>query len=329
MVIERLTGTPADMLGRLERLRAETTRSDLLSNEDADALVRQLRVSTVGLDIRPERPNAIIIMQGHAARNAEKLASVIAEHMAGLAERVVAVDFSVMVHPADITRLIGAGPAYVGYGDQLPIHALIQYPWSVLYCQDVDLCHPTISAALANGLRRGVIVDGLGRSIRLCDCAVVLTAGRDRAETDSAPIGLRRREAPEAPVSDPPPGLSQDLIEVANLVVSRSGQTQTGDMLRWMAEDVLPALAKRYKLRGLDVEWDQSVAAWAVSLAGNAARRDLVESETAARVGEYLLEHVPASGKARVRVLAVDQGLRVETVAGRRKRTWRTDAPGR
>jgi len=319
-VIERLTGTPADMPARLGRMRSEVARADLLSDEDADALVRQLRVATAGLDIRPERPNAVVIMQGEAAHNAEGLAAIVAEHLAGAAERVVSVDFSVMVHPADITRLIGAGPSYVGYGDQLPIHALIQYPWSVLHCQDVDLCHSTISAALANALRRGVIVDGLGRSIRLCDCVVVLTAGRDRPEVGSEPIGLRRRDAREAPGPEPPLGLSLDLVEVANLVVSRSAHTKEGDVIRWMAEEVLPALAKRYKLRGLEVEWDQGVAAWAVAIAGNTPRRDLLESQTAARLGEYLLQYVPASGKAHVRVLVAEEGLTVEPIAGRRRR---------
>lgn len=312
-VVERLTGAPADTAASLDALAMALREERLLGPDEVEALIAKLTVAMEGLDIWPERPNAVILLYGPASALADRMSAVLARHLAGSEDRVVDMDFSFMTHPGDLSRLVGAGPSYIGYGEELPIHALIQYPWSVFLCRNVDLCYPSILTALINALRRGAIVDGMGRSIRLCDCVVLATVGDERSRSRSAPIGF----VPRAPADDAetpvPDTIRPELQELCTIIVSRLAESSTVSE-SFIMERLLPDLAKRYRARGLEVDFDNSVAAWAAARFKSEQNEHILGDKLAAAIGRILKPYLPRSGTVHVRVEAVNSDLRVEAV---------------
>lgn len=317
-VVERLTGAPADQKEVVENLERALRHKRLLSETHLEELCRQLRVSMAGLDVHPERPNAVILMLGPAAAMATDLSQTLAEALNVSPERIVDIDFGSMTHPADITRLIGAGPSYIGYGEHLPIHDLIQYPWSVLLCRNVDRCFVTIRQALANAIERGSITDGMGRSIRLCDCVVVMTAGHESPSHGEA-IGLRSREPDMDGQREVRLVGCEPLLELSTVIVADVPDKKSTMALTTIEEEVLPRLHKRYASRGLDVEWGNGVAEWLLQRFPR--ETGSFEDKIAALLGDLLLKYVPKTGRAHVRVQAKSDGLKVEILRGRRRRS--------
>ena len=126
-VVARVVGlpvTPHERDQRLDRLAAEMVERVGLRDEDADRVVRRLRVTMANLDLRPGRPNLVVAVPGLG--RAARLAQVLAEVLFGDGARVVEEDFSSYTHPADVTRLIGAAPGYVGHDKALRLHLALR-----------------------------------------------------------------------------------------------------------------------------------------------------------------------------------------------------------
>jgi ATP-dependent Clp protease ATP-binding subunit ClpC len=308
-IVQRLTGAPADMQSRLEALGDDLTAHGLMAPDDIQGLQLQLRVATSGLDARPERPNAVILMQAEAAR---AVAEAVATAMAGSPERIVTYDLGGMTHPADVSRLIGSAPGYVGHGEQLPIHALIQYPWSVVLFQDVDQCHPSVAATVASAIQSGVLTDGSGRAIRLCDSVVILTACRGRDPKDDSAIGLRSGGRRAARVSSAAREVPHDIARLCTQVIERAGPKPADAGAARADADFLDRVAERYALHGIAIEWGDGVAEWLAAAREPGSDGAPDENAMMLRIGEVVLPHEPQSGRVRVRLVVTDGALAAE-----------------
>jgi ATP-dependent Clp protease ATP-binding subunit ClpC len=273
-VAERMIGMPVEIGGRLEALGARVAGQALLDEQDLQMLINRLQVTMRGMDIRPARPNAVILLAGDAAANSETIAQALAGALFGAPEREVMIDLSRFVHPADVTMLIGAPPGYVGYSDALPLHRLTQMPWCVLRLEHIDLCHAQVRAVLTQGLASGFITDARGKHLYLSDAIVLLTAGLP-VESER-PIGfLRGTESSEPRATvNAVAVLGDELaaqVDLTCATVLRSEATRR----RWIEEHLLGDLAARYRRQGLELHWDESFINWLVEpKRASASQRD-------------------------------------------------------
>ena len=104
-VAQRIVGMPIAIEERESTLREALLERALLTEEEVRSLVNRLRVTMRGLDLRPSRPNAIILLIDEVAENGEAVATAISEALFGAAERVVNIDFSRFTQAHDITML--------------------------------------------------------------------------------------------------------------------------------------------------------------------------------------------------------------------------------
>ncbi len=139
-VAERMIGMPLALDDRLKILTVRLAERALLAEDDIQALLNRLQVTMRGMDVRPARPNAVVLLAGDAAGHGSALAEVLAGALFGSETREIAIDLSRFVHPADVTMLVGAPPGYVGYDDAVPLHRLAQTPWCVLRLENIDAC---------------------------------------------------------------------------------------------------------------------------------------------------------------------------------------------
>ena len=192
-VAQRMVGMPLSLETRLANLQKTLAEQGLMRPEEVQGLLNRLQVTMRGLDVRASRPNAVLLLSGAAAESSETLARTIAGALFGDPERVVTIDLSRMVHPEDVSLLVGAPPGYVGYSDTLPLHRLAQIPWCVVRFENVDLCHPSIRAVITQGVLEGRLTDGRGKPIYFSDTVIMMTAEITLQTQHSLGFRLQRR----------------------------------------------------------------------------------------------------------------------------------------
>ena len=264
-VAQRMVGMPLSFAERLEKLRQALAGACLLSEEEIDRIHDLLQVTLRGLDLRNDRPNAVIVLNDKLGEHSEDLAQAVAEALYGDRSRVISIDFSRMLHPADISLLVGSPPGYVGYNESLPLHGLEQTPWCVLRFQRLDLCHPSILQFVANGLMDGRIVDGRGRSIYWSDTVVLVTTNLPLETTHRLGFQGGRVE---------PPAAQDTLAETAGRLMGEEFAAQVdlflplkpGEPVKLLAESIedvlLKSVAQKFLEQRLVVHWDASLLDW-------------------------------------------------------------------
>ncbi len=298
-VAQRLVGMPLELGERLRLLDEKLTASGLLAEEQREALMARLGVTLRGLDVRQERPNAVLLMIGEAAAQSAELAELIAQQLFGNVERVVEVDFSRMTEDHNISMLIGSPPGYVGYSDELPIHLLLQMPWSVVLGQNIEYAHPTIRSVFAQALSDGNLLDGRGRNITFSESVVILSAGIEPQLGRS--IGFKAGGAQQAEAvglaglieRELGPALAAQLDIIAGDAPEHE-QNHRG----WLENQLLPELAARYTRQGLAVRFDASLVEWLLAHEKAETRRQNWERVLDEQIGPLLVQRLSQSDAA-------------------------------
>ena len=293
-VAERMIGMPLALDDRLKRLRDRLTARALLGEDDIEMLVNRLQVTMRGMDVRPARPNAVVLLAGDAASHSEMLSHVVAEALFGAATREIVMDLSRCVHPADVTMLIGAPPGYVGYEDAVPLHRLAQAPWSVLRFERIDACHPQVREVVTQAISEGAITDGRGRKLYLSDTVVLMTAGVEVRTTH--PIGFQPGDAARARPAhvDVAGGVGEALAAQVDLVCTVVLQTDA-TRRRWLEDSLLADLSERYRKHGVNLKWDESFVRWLLERHGASANQRDWERVMDESLGPLLMPYVPAA----------------------------------
>ena len=315
-VAQRMVGMPIDLDVRLKTLEEELAGSRILPEEQADGLLGRLHVTMRGLDLRPQRPSAVVLLAGEAAESAEPLAAIIAESLFGAPGRVISIDFSGYDDDADVNSLLGAPPGYIGFGDRLPIHELAQAPWSVLVCHNVNGCHPEVREVLLHALEDGILTQRDGKRVFLSDAVVIATAPSElagmtppgfRTEHDEGPVLEGARVAAERV-------LGGDFVRQADIVCVEVPRTDV-EQRRWLERHVLEGLKEHYQHRGLRLQWDETFLAWAANRKGSHAELTRMIEDS---LGEVLIPHLPVPGapESAVVISVEREAVRVRPSAG-------------
>ena len=293
-VAERMIGMPLALDDRLKTLTDRLSERALLGEDDIQTLVNRLQVTMRGMDVRPSRPNAVVLLTGDAASESEMLSHIVAKALFGSATREIVMDLNRCVHPADVTMLIGAPPGYVGYEDAVPLHRLAQTPWSVLRFEHVDACHPQVRDVVTQAIAEGALTDGRGRRLYLSDTVVLMTAGVEVRTTH--PIGFRRGDAaPEPPAKvDVTAGLGEALAAQVDLVCTDVLQTDA-TRRRWIEDSLLADLSDRYRKHGVNLKWDESFIGWLLDRHGASANQRDWERVMDVSLGPLLMPYVPGA----------------------------------
>lgn len=310
-VAHEMVGMPIDLETRLEDLGRRLAQSGLLGDEQIEALQDRVAVTMRGLDFRPAIPNSVVLLAGGAAEAAEDVCEVMAGALLGDPGRVVEIDFGQFGRDEDVNTLLGAPPAYVGFGEHLPLHDLARMPWSVALFKNVDRCDPQVRDVLAQALADGYFTERSGKRVYLSDALVVLTAPGESAA--AAPMGFSKQGKPSSRARQQ----SAERMVGARLaeqldVISTQGLRAAGDRRGWIEQTLLPGLAEHYRQTGLTIEWAPSLVAWAQGQQRTHPSRILLTRLVERRVGEALITRLPPPGAtARVRIEAENGQLRV------------------
>ncbi|MDP2349671.1 MAG: hypothetical protein Q8M74_00765, partial [Chloroflexota bacterium] len=246
-VVARMVGMPLDPTAALAALSAALHTTAALEPSTIDGLVGRIGSALRGVDARPERPNATVLLAGPAASGADGLAAAIATHVYGRATARIDIELAGMTDDSAISTLLGSAPGLIGSERPLPLHELTRSPFSVVVLRNVDRCADAVRQTIVAALEAGAFTDAMGRRLPLGAAVVVMTS-------PTAVGGF----------------LDPGLVAACDMVVDTPAPATSGsdDVHRTL----LAPLAARFARNGVSVVFGPEFAAWvALQIPGDGA----------------------------------------------------------
>ena len=180
-VVAKSTGIPVSKLleGESSKLiRMEDVLHDRVIGQEAavTAVANAIRRSRAGLS-DPNRPIGSFLFLGPTGVGKTELARTLAQFLFDDERSMVRIDMSEYMEKHSVSRLIGAPPGYVGYGEggQLT-EAIRRRPYAVVLLDEVEKAHPDVFGVLLQLLDDGRLTDGQGRTVDFTNVVLIMTS---------------------------------------------------------------------------------------------------------------------------------------------------------
>lgn len=180
-VVSRLTGVPVAKLVQGERQKllhlAENLHKRVIGQDEAvDAVSNAVLRSRAGLQ-DPSKPLGSFIFLGPTGVGKTELAKALAEDLFDSDKHMVRIDMSEYMEKANVSRLVGAAPGYIGYeeGGQLT-EAVRRNPYTIVLFDEIEKAHPDVFNILLQVLDDGRLTDGQGRTVDFRNTILILTS---------------------------------------------------------------------------------------------------------------------------------------------------------
>jgi ATP-dependent Clp protease ATP-binding subunit ClpC len=181
-VIGSLTGLP---IGKLEdelRNRLDGMNSFLKSrilgqDHIIDRSVDIIWPNTLGVNLRPERPNGVFLFTGPTGVGKTELARALTEFLFGSPDKMIRVDMSEYSEAHTVSRLLGAPFGYQGFDEGSPfLNEISENPFSVLLLDEIEKAHPSVHRLFLQVFDSGVLTDMQRQHIYFSDVIIIMTS---------------------------------------------------------------------------------------------------------------------------------------------------------
>ena len=180
-VITDWTGIPVDKLLENESKRLLSLESELKSRiigqDEAIELISQaIRRGRIGLKA-PEQPTGSFIFVGPTGVGKTELCIALSEILFDTKSAFIRFDMSEYTEKHSISKLIGAPPGYVGYGEGgLLTEKVRRNPYCIILFDEIEKAHPEIFNIMLQILEDGILTDAQGRSASFKNALIVMTS---------------------------------------------------------------------------------------------------------------------------------------------------------
>ena len=175
------TGVPLGALARSEAADALDFAAELGTRVRGQVravgiLDRELCISRAGLS-DPDKPRGVFLLVGPSGVGKTETAIAVAEILFGARRQLIVVNMSEYQEPHTVSRLFGAPPGYVGYGEGgVLTEAVRRTPYSIVLLDEAEKAHTEVLNAFYQVFDKGEMADGEGRRIDFRDTIIVLTS---------------------------------------------------------------------------------------------------------------------------------------------------------
>ncbi|RKO27563.1 ATP-dependent Clp protease ATP-binding subunit [Pseudarthrobacter phenanthrenivorans] len=180
-IISRSTGIPASRLTEDDRERLARLEEDLhqriVGQENAVTLIaKAVRRNRTGMG-DAGRPVGSFLFLGPTGVGKTELAKALAGSLFGDENAMVRFDMSEFGERHTVSRLVGAPPGYVGYGEAGQLTERVRRnPYSVVLLDEVEKAHPDVFNLLLQVLDDGRLTDGQGRIVDFRNSVIIMTS---------------------------------------------------------------------------------------------------------------------------------------------------------
>jgi type VI secretion system protein VasG len=186
-VISAWTGVPLAQLAREHNAKVASFATDLRlrirgQEQAVHGLDRSMRATAAGLN-NPDAPVGVFLLVGPSGVGKTETALALADLLYGGDRFITTINMSEFQEKHTVSRLIGAPPGYVGYGEGgMLTEAVRQKPYSVVLLDEVEKADPDVLNLFYQIFDKGVANDGEGREIDFRNTLILMTSnlGSDR-----------------------------------------------------------------------------------------------------------------------------------------------------
>jgi type VI secretion system protein VasG len=210
-----------------------------------------MRATAAGLN-KPDAPVGVFLLVGPSGVGKTETALVLADLLYGGERFITTINMSEFQEKHTVSRLIGAPPGYVGYGEGgMLTEAVRQKPYSVVLLDEVEKADPDVLNLFYQIFDKGIANDGEGREIDFRNTLILMTSNLASDRIDALCRDGHRPTAQELETAIRPvlsqhfkPALLARMRVVPYYPVS-------GPVLRELIEIKLQRLAERLSRRQL------------------------------------------------------------------------------
>lgn len=180
-VITDWTGIPLNKLLERESERLISLQSALKEkiigqDKAIDTVCQAIQRGRVGLK-SPGKPTGSFLFVGPTGVGKTELCIFLSELLFGSRKALIRLDMSEYMEKHSVSRLIGAPPGYVGYGEGgILTEKIRRRPYSVVLFDEIEKAHPEIYNILLQILEDGNLTDSQGRSVSFKNSLIILTS---------------------------------------------------------------------------------------------------------------------------------------------------------
>ncbi|HCD7567386.1 type VI secretion system ATPase TssH [Pseudomonas aeruginosa] len=190
-VIADWTGIPATTINSSEMARLDSLPANLrerVKGQDAALDVVYRRLLTALADLRrPGTPMGAFLLVGPSGVGKTETALAVADSLFGGEQFLTTINMSEYQEKFTVSRLLGAPPGYVGYGEGgVLTEAIRRQPYSVVLLDEVEKAHPEVLNVFYQAFDKGELADGEGRRIDCQNVLFFLTSNLGFDEGDGA-----------------------------------------------------------------------------------------------------------------------------------------------
>ena len=196
-IVSTMTGIPLQRISEKEsdRLRrlGECLNNSVIAQEKAiSKVVRSIQRNRLGLGSH-NRPIGVFMFLGPTGVGKTYLAQRLAEEMFGTKDAMIRIDMSEYSEKFNTSRLVGAPPGYVGYGEGGQLTERVRrHPYSIVLLDEIEKAHGDVFNLLLQVLDEGRMTDGNGRIVDFRNTIIIMTsnAGTRQLKDFSHGIGF-------------------------------------------------------------------------------------------------------------------------------------------
>ncbi len=219
------------------------------------------------------------------------------------------------------SRLVGAPPGYVGYGEAGQLTEQVRrHPYSVILLDEIEKAHPDVFNVLLQVLDDGRLTDGQGRTVDFKNTVLIMTSnlGSDIISSKGGALGFTTGDAAatEKPLRDRVMGRLREsfrpefLNRIDEIVIFRKLEAE---QLHRITDLLLGESRDRLRAQDIDIEFTPDAVDWIAEHGhqpefGARPLRRTIAREVDDRIADLLLDDVLDAG-GRITVKVTDDEL--------------------